>query len=169
MDDIDLKILGLLSNDSKQKYSDLAEILNLSAPSVHARVKKLEQSGVIKSYGVNVDPGQLGLKLCAFVRITLEGVMCSDLDGEFERMPEVEELHSVAGEECLLAKVRTTDSDALSALLDRIRKIKGVRKTITSVVLTTRIDRGPNPSAVNENNGEHKQPHSRLANLFANG
>ena len=48
MDDIDLKLLALLQHDAKQKYADLAEVLNLSAPSVHARVKKMETSGIIE-------------------------------------------------------------------------------------------------------------------------
>ncbi len=144
-DELDLKILALLSDDSKQKYSDLGEILKLSAPAVHARVKKLEQTGAISSYGISIDPTKLDLKLCAFIRITSEGVTCGEIFAELRDMTEIEELHSVAGEECLLAKVRTTDSEALSSLLDRIRKVRGIRKTITSVVLTTHFDRGPNP------------------------
>ena len=143
MDDIDLKLLGMLAKDSKQKYSDLADLLNMSAPSVHARVKKMEQNGLIRSYGIEVDTNLLGLKVCAFVRVTTEGAVCSDVCAILEHMPEIEEAHSVAGEECLLIKVRTTDPGALSDLLDRIRKIPGVRKTITSVVLQTRIDRSP--------------------------
>ncbi len=152
-DDLDLKILAALSDDSKQKYSDLAELLKLSAPAVHARVKKLEQTGVIASYSIKMDTAKLGLKLCSFIRITTEGMTCGEMVDELKGMTEIEELHSVAGEECLLAKVRTTDSESLSALLDRIRKVPGVRKTITSVVLTTYIDRDPNPFAgsVHEN------------------
>ena len=156
LDDIDLKILGMLSLDSKLKYADLAEALNLSAPSVHARVKKLENSGVIGGYSVRLDPQKLGLKLCAIVRITTEGITCNQTVEQFAAMPEIEELHSVAGEECLLAKVRTSDSEALSNLLDRIRQIKGVRKTITSVVLTTKIDRGPSPFALATSNGQNR-------------
>lgn len=144
-DDLDLKILAALSVDSKQKYSDLAEVLKLSAPAVHARVKKLEQMGVISSYGIKIDAAKVGLKLCAFIRITTEGVTCGEMVRELTSLTEIEELHSVAGEECLLAKVRTADSEALSNLLDKIRKVHGVRKTITSVVLSSHIDRDPDP------------------------
>jgi Lrp/AsnC family leucine-responsive transcriptional regulator len=141
MDDIDLKLLASLARDAKQKYTDLAEELNMSAPSVHARVKKLEQSGYIKGYGIALDAGLLGLRVCAFVRVTTEGASCVDVCKYLKPLPEIEEAHSVAGEESLLLKVRTTDPAALSALLDRIRKVPGVRKTVTSVVLETRIDR----------------------------
>lgn len=147
MDDIDLKLLAFLKEDAKRKYSDLAEMLNLSGPSIHARVKKLEQSGVIHSYTINVDSSMLGAKLTAFVRVTTEGVSCTDIPKAFEPFPEVEELHSVAGEESLLLKVRTRDTASLDILLDRIRKIPGVRKTVTSIVLGTRIDRGTDPLA----------------------
>lgn len=153
MDDIDLKLLASLKEDAKRKYSDLAELLNLSAPSVHARVKKLEQLGVIESYTINLNPKMLGAKLTAFVRVTTEGVSCTDIPASFEPFAEVEELHSVAGEESLLLKVRTRDTEALDVFLDRIRKIPGVRKTVTSIVLGTRIDRGTNPAAFQSNGG----------------
>jgi DNA-binding Lrp family transcriptional regulator len=149
MDDIDLKLLASLKEDAKRKYSDLADLLNLSAPSVHARVKKLEQLGVIESYTINLNPKMLGAKLTAFVRVTTEGVSCADIPASFEPYPEVEELHSVAGEESLLLKVRTRDTESLDILLDQIRKIPGVRKTVTSIVLGTRIDRGTDPTAFN--------------------
>ncbi|HNG73452.1 MAG TPA: Lrp/AsnC family transcriptional regulator [Candidatus Obscuribacter sp.] len=140
MDDIDLKLLALLQEDAKQKYADLAQRLNLSAPSVHARVKKMEQAGIIESYGLKIDSSKIGLKLCAFVRVTTEGVG-SELGKSLYRFKEVEEVHSVAGEECLLLKVRTADTDSLSHFLDEIRRVKGVRKTITSIVLTTVLSR----------------------------
>jgi len=149
MDDIDLKLLASLKRDAKQKYSDLADLLNLSAPSVHARVKKLEQLGVIEAYTINMNPKLLGAKLTAFVRVTTEGVACMDIPSEFEPFAEVEELHSVAGEESILLKVRTRDTESLDVLLDQFRKIPGVRKTVTSIVLGTRIDRGTDPTAFN--------------------
>lgn len=151
MDDIDLKLLASLKEDAKRKYSDLADLLNLSAPSVHARVKKLEQLGVIESYTINLNSKMLGAKLTAFVRVTTEGVSCTDIPSSFVPYPEVEELHSVAGEESLLLKVRTKDTESLDVLLDQIRKIPGVRKTVTSIVLGTRIDRGTNPAAFHSN------------------
>lgn len=153
MDDIDLKLLASLKEDAKRKYSDLADLLNLSAPSVHARVKKLEQLGVIQSYTIKLNPKLLGAKLTAFVRVTTEGVACMDIPASFEPFAEVEELHSVAGEESLLLKVRTRDTESLDVFLDQIRKIPGVRKTVTSIVLGTRIDRGTDPTAFNPSNG----------------
>ncbi|MBN8661328.1 MAG: Lrp/AsnC family transcriptional regulator [Candidatus Melainabacteria bacterium] len=147
MDQIDLKLLTLLQQDAKHKYADLAEMLNLSAPSVHARVKKMEQAGIIESYGLKLDPSKIGLKLCAFVRVTTEGVG-SELGRSLHRFKEVEEVYSVAGEECLLLKVRTADTASLSNFLDEIRRVKGVRKTITSIVLSTLLTRNvlPDPS-----------------------
>jgi Lrp/AsnC family transcriptional regulator, leucine-responsive regulatory protein len=145
MDEIDEKLLGLLKKDAKTKYTDLSEILNLSAPSVHARVKKLEQSGVIAGYTIDIDASLLALKLCAFIRVTIEGIPATALAESLASFPEVEEFYVVAGEECVLLKVRTTDTAALSLLLDRIRETKGVKKTITSVVLTTPFDRGITP------------------------
>lgn len=147
MDDIDLKLLALLQHDAKQKYADLAEVLNLSAPSVHARVKKMETSGIIENYGVKLDSSKIGLKLCAFVRVTTEGVG-SELGRSLHRFKEIEEVYSVAGEECLLLKVRTQDTSSLSTFLDELRRVKGVRKTITSIVLTTLLSRSVLPESM---------------------
>jgi DNA-binding Lrp family transcriptional regulator len=145
LDQIDEKLLALLKKDAKKKYSDLAQELDLSPPSVHARVKKLEQSGVIKSYSIDIDGAMLGLKLCAFVRLTTEGSSCSDLCKALAPFPEVEEFYVVAGEECVLLKVRTTDTAALGNFLDRLRTIAAIKKTITSVVLSVPLERGVTP------------------------
>ncbi len=146
IDEIDQKLLVLLKKDAKRKYSELAEELNLSPPSVHARVKKLEQSGVIKSYNIEIDGAAIGLRLVAFVRITTEGAPSNkELCAGLSQFPEVEEIYNVAGEECLLLKARTTDPTALGVLLDNLRTVKGVTKTITSVVLSVGLDRGITP------------------------
>jgi DNA-binding Lrp family transcriptional regulator len=150
IDDIDQKLLVLLKDDAKRKYSELAEELNLSPPSVHARVKKLEQIGVIKSYGIDIDGPALGLRLSAFVRMMTEGAPSNqELCKALAAFPEVEEIYNVAGEECLLLKVRTTDPAALGVFLDNLRTVQGVTKTITSVVLSVPLDRGITPRSVN--------------------
>ena len=87
----------------------------------------------------------LGLKLCAFVRLTTEGSSCSDLCKALAPFPEVEEFYVVAGEECVLLKVRTTDTAALGNFLDRLRTIAAIKKTITSVVLSVPLERGVTP------------------------
>ena len=145
LDQIDEKLLALLKKDAKKKYSDLAEELDLSPPSVHARVKKLEQNGVIRSYNIDIDGTMLGLRLCAFVRLTTEGASTTDLCRALSIYPEVEEFYTVAGEECVLLKVRTTDTSALGCFLDTLRTIPGIKKTITSVVLNVPLDRGITP------------------------
>ena len=146
IDEIDQKLLVLLKRDAKKKYSELAEELNLSPPSVHARVKKLEQTGVIKSYNIEIDGPSLGLRLNAFVRLTTEGAPSNqELCKALASFPEVEEIYNVAGEECLLLRVRTTDPAALGVLLDNLRTVQGVTKTITSVVLSIPLDRGITP------------------------
>jgi len=145
IDQTDEKLLVLLKKDAKKKYSDLALELDLSPPSVHARVKKLEQSGVIKSYDIDIDGATLGLKLCAFVRLTTEGSSCAELCTALSVFPEVEEFYVVAGEESVLLKVRTTDTAALGQFLDTLRTIAAIKKTITSVILSVPLDRGITP------------------------
>ena len=68
LDQIDRMLLTLLKEDAKRKYSDLGEIVHLSPPAVHERVKKLERAGVICKYTIEIDPMALGLLVQAFVR-----------------------------------------------------------------------------------------------------
>jgi Lrp/AsnC family leucine-responsive transcriptional regulator len=142
MDHIDRHLLGLLKRNSKMKYAEMGNEVHLSAPAVHERIKKLEKSGVIKNYSVHTDPKKLGLSLCAFISLSLSNVtLCSEAVMEIREIQEVEECFSTAGEESLLLKIRTVDTDSLEQLLIKLRAIPGVEKTLTRIVLTTHFER----------------------------
>jgi DNA-binding Lrp family transcriptional regulator len=144
LDEIDRKILSLLQGDSRTPYAEIGKKVHLSAPAVHARVKKLETNGVIEGYSVRVKPEAVGANLCAFVRIARSKGKSSDVANELIKLKQVEEVHSVAGEDCLIVKLRVGSSLELSHLLDRIRQNPNyvVDRTITAVVLETHFERG---------------------------
>ena len=110
------------------------------APSaVLDRIRKLEERGVVKGYGVQLDGQSVGLGLLAFVFVRTD-----DMTGEnkvtraLSGIPEVLELHHVAGEDCFLVKVRAANTEALGRLLrEKFGTIKGVRTTRTTIVLRT--------------------------------
>src|SRR5437868_1317478 len=106
IDETDRKILGLLKQDSRMQYAEIGKKVNLSAPAVHARVKKMEKEGVIKGYTVEISPVALGVSLCAFIRIAKSTGCSGDTAKHLEKIPQVEECHSVAGEDCVMVKVR---------------------------------------------------------------
>lgn len=145
LDDIDRKILGLLKNDSRISYLEIGKKVNLSAPAVHARVKKLESQNVISNYTINMQADALGSSLCAFIRLAKSKGTSAALATEFSKIKQIEECHSVAGEDCLIIKLRVHSSLELSKILDRIRDIEGVDRTITAVVLETHFERGLQP------------------------
>lgn len=141
LDSTDKKILSMLSLDSRQPMAKVAEAVNLSTPAVHARVKKLEEHGVISGYSLNLNPRKLDRAISAFIRISIGKASCSSIADHLLEIPEVEECHSVAGEECLLVKVRAKNTEVLNQVILRTRQIENVTKTISMVVLKTEFER----------------------------
>lgn len=153
MDATDRRLLALLREDATLKYADLAERLHLSAPALHERVKKLRARGVIRRTTVDLDPKALGHGLCAFVHVETEGWSSDMVSEALARDGRVEEVHSVAGDTCLILKVRAASPEDLEMLLRAIFDLKGVRRTESYVVLRTYIERGPDPLAGETANG----------------
>jgi Lrp/AsnC family transcriptional regulator, leucine-responsive regulatory protein len=146
LDLLSRKLLSLLRKDARAKYADLGREVHLSAPAVFERVKKLEKSGGILRYTIDLNPKILELSLCAFVQIRLEDNVTSEEVAELlTAYKEVEECHSIAGEDCLLTKVRTPDAAGLNRLLLEMKKLPGVQRTLTTIVLSTHFERGIQP------------------------
>jgi Lrp/AsnC family leucine-responsive transcriptional regulator len=101
------------------------------------RLRKLEARGVITGYTALVDARVLGQKLLAFIAVRSEGLPGDDAIGhQLARIPEVLEVHHIAGDDCFLLKVRARDTEHLSELLrDKLGRIRGVRSTRTTIVL----------------------------------
>ncbi|MBC7419199.1 MAG: Lrp/AsnC family transcriptional regulator [Bdellovibrio sp.] len=142
LDDVDRKILGLLKQNTRLSFADIGLKVHLSAPAVHARVKKLENQKVISRYTVDLNPDLVGSSLCAFIRIAKSRGTSTALADELQKIKQIEECHSVAGEDCLMIKLRVHSAIELSKILHRIREIEGVDRTVTAVVLETHFERG---------------------------
>ncbi|HXX77486.1 MAG TPA: Lrp/AsnC family transcriptional regulator [Ktedonobacteraceae bacterium] len=141
LDQIDRMLLALLKENTKRKYTELGEIVHLSPPAVHERVKKLERAGVIRKYTIEIDPEALGLTVRAFVRIHINRIPCEEVSRALETFPEVVECYSSAGEESMFIKVHTGSPSQLETLLNRIRQMSGVERVQTSILLTTHFQR----------------------------
>ncbi len=145
LDEIDLHILRLLRQDGRMSHAAIAKTVGLSGPAVHERVRKLEQSGVIAGYCAVLDPELLERPHVAFVMVTLsEGNEFASDDPIVARIcdePDVLEFHRIAGEDCYLIKIRTSTNRAMEKLLRRIRSIRGVARTRTTIVLSTELER----------------------------
>jgi len=142
MDAIDQQIVALLRENARRSFQDIGGRVALSAPAVKRRVDRLESEGVIRGYAAVVDPAAVGWPTHALVFLFCEGRMSA---GEVRRAvathPEVEAAYTVAGEASAILHVRARDTRHLEETLERVRDTPGIRRTETSVVLSTLFDR----------------------------
>jgi Lrp/AsnC family leucine-responsive transcriptional regulator len=140
LDGTDLQILELMQANARISNADLAREVNLAPSAVLERVKKLEQKKVIKNYTARINPNAVQQKLLAFIFIrSSEGFTCSSNTAKaLAAIPEIQEVHHIAGEDCYLIKVRTADAAGLMELMrNQFQKIPNIASTKTTIVLET--------------------------------
>jgi Lrp/AsnC family transcriptional regulator, leucine-responsive regulatory protein len=141
-DAVDRAILSILRLDGRATHAQIAKEVGLSAPAVGERIRKLEAAGVIRGYRAVIAPEGIGLTICAFVAISPQPRKPAiELVERLLTLPEIEELHAVAGTYSYVAKVRVADAPALDAFLDRLFMLDGVERTETTMVLRTNAER----------------------------
>ncbi len=103
------------------------------------RLRKLEESGVIQRYETRLKPQTLGFGLLAFVFVRIDGPATALATGErIAALPEVQEVHHIAGEDCFLVKIRAADTEKLGELLrEKLGRIETIRSTKTTIAFTT--------------------------------
>jgi len=140
LDDIDLRILDLMQGNARISNADMARELEMAPSAVLERVKKLEQKKVILQYNTSLNPVAVNQKLLAFIFIKAKEGVSADktISDSLKKLPEVQEIHHIAGEDCFLVKIRTEDSASLMNLLrNAIKGIPDVLSTKTTIVLET--------------------------------
>lgn len=160
IDDIDRQILTILQQNARTSNAEIARQIDMAPSAVLERIRRLEAKGVIQGYEVRINPETVGLGMLAFV-----AVASSDMSGELKtatllgQIPEVQEVHHVAGEDCFVLKVRVKDARALGHLLrERIGTIPSVRSTRTTVVLETVRESGQLPLEIPREAAEEVVP-----------
>jgi Lrp/AsnC family leucine-responsive transcriptional regulator len=139
LDKTDLHILRLMQENARISNADLARELGMAPSGVLERVKKLEQKNVILQYTTRLNPAALQQKMLAFIFLkAADGPGCNDTAKQLAQIPEVQEVHHIAGEDCYLVKVRTYDSSTLMNLMrSKFSKIPNLLSTRTTIVLET--------------------------------
>jgi Lrp/AsnC family transcriptional regulator, leucine-responsive regulatory protein len=139
LDDTDRQIVVLLQGDARMSNAEVARRLDMAPSAIFDRIRKLEERGIIAGYEAQVNARALGLGLTAFIFVRGEdGPSDSGMGALLAKIPEVQEVHHVAGEDCYLVKVRVADTEALGALLrEKVGAVKNVRSTRTTIVLGT--------------------------------
>ncbi len=142
LDDLDLRLLRALQSHARATFAELGAVVGLKPPAVHERVKRLEQRGYIRGYAARLNARQLGLGLVAFVSAyTTSEVSYERFTTSVAALPEVGEIHSVAGEESFVLKVVTRSTAHLDDFLTRLKAVPGIARTKTTIVLTTPFER----------------------------
>ena len=143
IDNLDKKILSILSKNARIPFKDVASECNVSRAAIHQRVQRLIDSDVITGSGFDVNPKSLGYSTCTYVGITLErGSMYKEVVKRLEHIPEVVECHFTTGPYTMLVKLYARDNEQLMHLLNgQLQEIPGVVATETLISLEQNIKR----------------------------
>jgi Lrp/AsnC family leucine-responsive transcriptional regulator len=140
LDSADWKILQELQEDARISYNELGRRVGLSGPAAAERVHKLEDAGILTSYGAQIDPTRIGLPLLAFIQLRCAQGKCLYEAGCADEFPEVLEMHKLSGHHCSLLKVAVSSMPHLEALNKRLCKYGDqVTNIVTSTVMPRRV------------------------------
>ena len=136
INEIDAKILNIVQQDARITNAEIARQIGLAPSAVLERVRKLEERGVIRGYAAEVDAAQVGFGLTAFVFVKTS--FCGSIGSVMAQIPEVLEVHDIAGEDCYLLKVRARNTDELGQFFrEKLKPIPEIISTKTTIVLQT--------------------------------
>ncbi|MBZ9793577.1 Lrp/AsnC family transcriptional regulator [Rhizobium sp. 3T7] len=141
MSDKDRQLLSILSENARMPTAVLARRLGLSRTTVQAKIERLERDGVIAGYGVRLSDDFEGGQIKAHVLITLAAKALGRVTQELQSIAHVRSVHSVSGSFDMIAIVAAASIRELDMVIDKIGDIDGVEKTLSSIILSTRINR----------------------------
>ncbi|MDX1667266.1 MAG: Lrp/AsnC ligand binding domain-containing protein [Saprospiraceae bacterium] len=143
IDDLDRKILSILMRNAKKPYTEIAQELHVSGGTIHVRMKKLEEAGIVTGYHLAIDHDKLGYDICAFLGIYLDkSSLYDEVALELEKIPEIVGAHYTTGLYNIFARIICRDTDHLREVLhDKIQNIPGIQRTETFISLQESISR----------------------------
>jgi Lrp/AsnC family leucine-responsive transcriptional regulator len=145
MDEIDRAIVRLLLSNGRLSQEQIARAVHLSRPAVHERMKRLEETGVIRGYQAQIDWEAFGLPLTSFTLVSSiwSAQQISETIGQLNMEDAMlEECYSLTGEWCIVIKTRVASPRALEQFVSRIRNLPGVQNTLTMLALSTYYENG---------------------------
>jgi Lrp/AsnC family transcriptional regulator, regulator for asnA, asnC and gidA len=143
IDNLDKQILSLLMHNVTRAYTDIAKELNVSGGTIHVRMKKLTEMGVVKGSQLIINPAAIGFDICAFLGVYLEkGSEYKEAVAQMKQIPEIVELHYTTGTYSMFVKILCRDTKHLREVLnEKIQVIEGVQRTETFISLEESINR----------------------------
>jgi len=143
IDNIDLKILSILMHDAQTPYTEIAKKVHVSGGTVHVRMKKLKNLGIVLGSNLSVDYSKLGYDITAYLGIYLDkSSLYSEVSEQLKAIPEVVGAHYTTGNYSIFAKIVCKDTTHLRQVLhDKIQRISGIQRTETFISLEESINR----------------------------
>ncbi len=148
IDDIDRKILSVLMHNAKLPYTEVAKEVHVSGGTVHVRMKKMEEMGIIKGFQLVIDPVKLGYDITAYLGIYLEkSSYYENVIKSLQDIPEMVSAHYTTGNYSIFARIICRDTKHLLEILhNKVQKISGIQRTETFISLEENINRPLNIS-----------------------
>jgi len=143
IDKVDRSILSILMEDAKTPYTEIAKKLLVSAGTIHVRMKKMEEAGLIKKSRLDINYELLGYDLTAFLGIYLEkGSNYKEVIKQMESIPEIVEAHYTTGVYSIFAKITCKNTKHMRHVLNEdIQAVNGIQRTETIISLEQSIDK----------------------------
>lgn len=143
IDKLDRQILHLLMQNVNRAYTDIAKELGVSGGTIHVRLKKMTEMGIVQGAQLLIDPTAIGYDICAFIGVFLEkGSAYKEVVEQMRGIPEIVELHYTTGSYSMFVKIICRDTKHLREVLNvKIQGIPGVHRTETFISLEESITR----------------------------
>jgi Lrp/AsnC family transcriptional regulator for asnA, asnC and gidA len=143
IDNVDLKILALLTEDAKMPYTEVAKKVFVSGGTVHVRMRKLEEMGIVQGTTLKMDYSKMGYDITAFLGIYLERSSLYDqVIKKLYNIPEIVKVHYTTGNYNIFVKLHCRDTNHLKDVLhDKIQKVEGIERTETIISLEESLNR----------------------------
>jgi len=138
LDETDIGIINILQKDAKKKFTEIGDELGISDATVHLRVRKLENAGIIKKFTVSIDHSKFDDPFAAYVLISVNPGNMEDVTNQLMQIEEVKELHEIYGEFELILKIYSKNTSSLREIVtNKIRKIPNIERTEVLTIFKT--------------------------------
>jgi DNA-binding Lrp family transcriptional regulator len=137
LDELDIRILSLLSEDARRSCRELAEKLDVASGTVYNRVRRMSEAGIIRGYIPLVDHSKLGYSLMALILIQVEGQHLTEVERQIAKSSEVVAVYDITGEFDVAVLARFKSQASMNSFIKDTLKIPSIHRTVTNVVLNT--------------------------------
>ena len=143
IDDLDRKILTLITKNARIPYLEVARECKVSGAAIHQRIQRLSKMGIITGSEFSISPKKIGFNTCAYVGIFLDSAsLYPEVVEQLEEIPEITQCHYITGGYSIFIKIYTRNNEDLKLLLvDKVQAIKGISRTETFISLEESFNR----------------------------